>query len=109
MDANRGDWKTLASQGKEAQRIIAGMVDSVVSMYLKTSSSRSRKPKAPPKATAAMMSRVRYWALRAKSRGLYSVGLEMYLVWMRLTSLARVSSMPCSREGFSLPAYCEIR
>src|ERR1700748_404128 len=76
-------------------------------MFLNTSSSFSRNPNAPPNATAAMMSRVRYCALRAKSMGLKSVDVETYSRSIRPSSLARQPSIACSRVGFFLPAYCQ--
>lgn len=103
----KGDWKTFARNGNALTSIITGMVLSVVSMYAKTSSSFSMKPNGFPNAISPIKSKVRYWALRAKSTGLYSEPVERYLVSMSLIRLAIILSIDSSRSGFSFPAYCK--
>lgn len=103
----RGDWKTFARNGNALTNIITGMVLSVVSMYAKTSSSFSMKPNGFPNAISPIKSKVRYWAFRAKSTGLYSEAVEIYLVAMSLIRLAITLSIDSSRSGFSFPAYCK--
>ena len=52
------------------------------------------------------MSRVRYWSLRARSKGVEWDGVERYLVRMRRMKAVMQVFIESSRARFSLPEYC---
>ena len=101
-----GSWSKVIIHGRTVSKIIEGPVSSIISIYLCTSSSRSKSPNAFPNARLEMTSNVKYEALRPKSIGLYFAAVEMYFDSINLINAATFSSILRSRSSFSFPAYC---
>lgn len=95
----------LLNQGITVTNMMTGRLSLVVSRYLCISESVARNPKGSPNERLDIVSRVKYEAVRPKSRGLVSDFDEIYFRSMRSISARTFWSIVSSNPSTSLPEY----